>query len=79
MNDIELAMLDAQDHFLRGANAVNKTFAAIAGRQLRDGQPEVMNQYRQNGQKAEALSREVQEKRDAAEASKGTSKAKAKN
>jgi hypothetical protein len=66
MSEIEIGLLDAQDHFLRGVRAGNKTYARIAGQQLRQGNPEVINQFRKNLEKIEKLSDEVQEKRAAA-------------
>ncbi|WP_139114044.1 hypothetical protein [Pseudomonas sp. 58 R 3] len=73
MSEIEKGLLDAQDHFLRGVMAGNKTYARIAGQQLRQGNPEVINQFRKNLGKVEQLSNELEEKRAAASAQRSRS------
>lgn len=63
MSDIEKGMLDAQDHYLRGVLAGTKTFSRIAGQQLRQGKPEVINQVRKNLATIDQLSGELKKKR----------------
>ncbi len=62
MDEIDKGILEAQEHYLRGAEATNKTFSSIGGRQLRNGDPEVINQYKKNLKKIENHSNEVSKK-----------------
>lgn len=63
MSEIENGLLDAQAYFLQGVAMGNKTFARIAGQQLRAGNPAVINQYRKNCQTIDKLSDKLEKER----------------
>ena len=64
MDEIDEGLLEALEHYLRGASATNKTYSRIAGTQLREGNPEVINQYLKNLKKIENHSIEIATKRE---------------